>query len=168
MTKQEASETHETVATARQEMYEALKLFHTHVQQTTALLLGVLTAVFIVFGISASREAGVSQNVSHLARLGGVILILLFPIAAISCSIIGRYYRLYVSALLFAGVLERQSGSVGHAWLQDIPSDPTGYEPWIRRRTYGWGHSWILYSSILLLIGIVGLLGGIDMLAINP
>jgi hypothetical protein len=142
-------------------MYEALKLFHTHVQQTTALLLGVMTAVFIVFGFTGSDNGAAPDLAARFVSLGGVILLLVFPVALISCSIIGRYYRLYVSALYYAGRLEHAAAPlIKHPWFVPVPDDPALQDVWIRNRTYGWGHSWFMYSLILGLIGIVGLIGG--------
>lgn len=140
-------------------MYDALRLFHTHVQQTAALMLGVITTVFAVFGFALQRTDGHQSQSIHVINLGAIILLLMAPVAALSVNIIGRYYYLYVSALYFAAVTARNTTDPEHPWLAEVPLDAHERDAWIRRRTFGRGHSLFLYSLLLWLLGGVGLIG---------
>lgn len=151
----------EAASEARQEMYDALRLFHTHVQQTTALLLGIITTVFVVFGFALDRNKENQALSVEVVHLGGAILVLIAPLALLSVSIIGRYYLLYVSSLYFAATISRLAQLPAHPWFDDVPEEPSKKDPWIRSRTFGRGHSLFLYSLMLWLLGASGLISGI-------
>lgn len=159
------------LSSTRQEMYNALNLFYTHVQHTISLMFTILTVVFAVFGI-VLREAGSSPQLLLILRsVGGLILSLLFPLGIVSILIIARYYKLYVAALIYAAELHKSVALNSHAWFEHIEKDLKSLgddarkEDLIRKRTYGWPHSWILYSILIAILSVVGLIGGIILLS---
>ena len=159
------------LSSARNEMYSALSLFHNHVKYTISLMFALLTAVFAIFGIALKEVGANPQLINQFKFIGGLILSLLFPLGIVSIIIIARYYKLYVAALVYAAELHESVGLEKHLWFQEILSEIKSQrndvqkENLIKRRTYGWPHSWILYSSLIGLISLVGLIAGITLLS---
>jgi hypothetical protein len=164
------------MSASREEMYRALELFHTHVKHTLSLMFTLLTAVFAVLGFvlqEAQQEIN-SELVGLFKLAGGFVLILVFPLGLVSIFIIGRYYKLYVAALLYATELHEEEGLASHQWFRDSAQyrstiadasrAAVSNSELIRRRTYGWPHSWILYSLLIGLIALTALAVGITML----
>ena len=151
---------------SRQEMYNALSLFHTHVKHTVSLMLTIMTAVFAVLGFSLKETSASPVLLSTFRIIGGILLISLFPLGLISILIIARYYKLYVAALLYASELHESVDLCTHAWFEhlkkDLKSVPEngGKEALLKKRTYGWPHSWILYSILIVVLSLLSLLGG--------
>lgn len=156
----------------RQEMYQALSLFHSHVVYTLSVMFTLLTAVLAIFGFSgnALQNFGATQGI--VKWIGGVILVLIFPLGAVSIIIIGRYYKLYVAALIFSAEAHESEGIANHAWFEDLDKyrkslgENHSKAQLVRSRTYAWPHSWILYSILIGLISLAGLILGILLLAI--
>jgi len=160
------------LASTREEMFNALELFHNHVKYTVSLMFSLLTAVFATFGFSGSsnlQNMGISRELFQL--IASAILFLLFPLSIISILIIGRYYKLYVSALVFAAEAHKSVGlGDNHLWFREIYKHKQrlgkhfSEDKLIAQRTYGWLHSWILYSILIGIIGLVGIFTGIMIL----
>ena len=157
------------LTSSREEMYTALSLFYSHVKHSMSLMFAVITAVFAVLGVMGSGEANIIASTLPITTLAGAVLLVLFPVSIITSIIISRYYRLYVSALIFSAELHEEAGLGFHGWFEQINDyrNKEGSEPrksLIDRRTYGWRHSWFLYSVLLWITGIVGLTVGISLL----
>lgn len=138
-------------------MYSALDLFHTHVRHILSIMFALLTAVFAILGFTLQDVEGSEENLDSILKIGGaMVLILILPLGAVSILIIGRYYRLYVAALVYAANLHKAEGIDGHQWFREIEryrqrlGVGASDDDLIRRRTYGWPHSWILYSIVII------------------
>lgn len=159
------------LSSTRQEMYHALELFHNHVKYTISLMFTLLTAVFAIFSITGNRGVQtLGPNPQLFQVIAGIILVLLFPLGIISILIIGRYYKLYVGALVFATEAHESVGMV-HLWFRELTDSKEqlgknySEDKFVRQRTYGWPHSWILYSILIALISVLGLFVGILVLS---
>lgn len=160
----------EFLSASRKEMYDALSLFYTHVKHTISLMLSIMTAVFVIFGVALKDTASRAEIEPLFKLLGGVILSALFPLGIVSILIIGRYYKLYVAALMFAGELHTSVGLSSHAWFEHIREDAeslgqtAGKKEVLHKRTYGWPHSWILYSMLIAVLSLLNLIVGISII----
>ncbi len=150
---------------SRGEMYQALGLFRDHVKYTISLMMTLLTSVFAIFAFS--QKEGIKVLAGQAQRVGGGILILLLPVSILSAFIISRYYRLYVSALMFSARLHHQKNLADtHPWFAENPGgifskgdrnlvsekdvDPRRTMKW---RTYGPTHTLFFYILLMLTIG---------------
>lgn len=151
----------------RKEMYDALSLFYTHVKHTVSLMLTLMTAVFAIFGVALGQTNPKPEILYIFKTIGGVILLALFPLGIVSILIIARYYKLYVAALIYSADLHASIGLDSHSWFQQIKEDleslPRGAteKDLLYKRTYGWPHSWILYSSLIIILSILSFISGI-------
>jgi len=159
------------LSSARQETYDALALFHTHVKHTVSLLFTLLTAVFAMFGIAPRETEASPASPHHMFKLARtLILSLLFPLRIASILIAARYCKRYVAALIYAAELHESMGLDSHTWFEHLEDDmrPLGddarKEDRIEKRTYAWPHSWILYSILVAVLSIAGLIFGISTL----
>ena len=94
----------------------------------------------------------------------------MLPLGILSILIIGQYYKLYVAALIYSAELHDSLGLGSHSWFEHIkeyqkslPGDASK-DNLLNRRTYGWPHSWILYSILIAILGLLSLIGGIYIL----
>ena len=155
------------LSSSRKEMYDALALFYTHVKHTISLMLTLMTAVFAIFGLALKEGNANPALLLIFKTVGGLILIALFPLGIVSIFIIGRYYKLYVAALIYATELHKSVGLHNHKWFQhlaeDLQSLPEGCseEDLYRKRTYGWPHSWILYTLLISALSAISMFSGI-------
>jgi hypothetical protein len=148
---------------ARTEMYDSLRLFQEHVKHLLSLMFTVLTAVFAILGFIIKVEDPPVLDPAAVALLGGSILILMFFLGNISTIIISRYYRLYVSALVYAADLHEQMGLGSHVWFQDLTTKRSRSESlpdFVNKRAYGWPHSWILYAILIWALSNASLICG--------
>lgn len=151
---------------SRSDVFSALELFHAHVKYTISLMLSVVGGVFAILAFAQRPEAIPMQD--EVKILGQATLTLLPFLGFVSVFITARYYRLYVSAVVFCARLHRKAGVPEHPWLGHLsdkllalePDVPKARRTAMARRVFGPGHSWFLYSSIILLLGIAGLLLG--------
>ncbi len=159
------------LSSARQEMYDALKLFHDHVKYSLRMMLTVFTVVFAILGLVLRGSAPLSFDPKVILILGGLILVLTGPLGIISTYVISRYYELYVAALIYAAELHEAEGLGSHVWFQRIEDDreylrkklgrdDVPQDLLVKRRTRGWPHSWILYTLLIGLIAVVGVVAG--------
>src|SRR5215208_747199 len=175
------------LSSARKEMYDALRLFQDHVKHLLSLMFTVMAAVFAVLGLIIKEEAPELINPTIISVLGGLVLILLFPLGLFSTIIISRYYRLYVCALTYAADLHESVGQGNHPWFKEAikkrddlfkeaikerdnlePPDPDLFlGKFIDKRTYGWPHSWRLYAILIGLVASTSLVVGI-LILFNP
>lgn len=158
------------LTSVRQDMYNALSLFHDHVKHTLQLMFTLLTAVFAVLGIALSDKVPSANLIFSFKLVGGIILSLLFPLGIVSILIIGRYYKLYVAALFYAAEIHQRVELSSHSWflevldaMESVP-DHAQRKLLINKRTYGWPHSWILYTFLIGVISVAGLISGIIIL----
>ena len=148
---------------ARAEMYDALRLFQDHVKHLLSLMFTVLTAIFAILGFIIKGELPPGFDPTIVALLGGSILVLMFFLGNISTIIISRYYRLYVSALIFAADLHESMGLPSHRWFLDLTeerSSPDSPGRFVNNRAYGWPHSWRLYAILIWVLSNASLIGG--------
>ena len=149
---------------ARKEMYDALRLFQDHVKHLLSLMFTVLTAVFAILGFIIKGEMPIIIDRTVVALLGGAVLLLLFFLGNISTVIISRYYRLYVSALIYAADLHESIGVGSHRWFKDLATERSRSESpthFVKKRAYGWPHSWLLYAILIWVLSNVSLVGGV-------
>lgn len=180
---------------SREEMYGALDLFYKHVQHTISLMFALLAAVSVAVGLVLKNGSPVEELLRPLQLVGCTVLLLVVLFGIVSAFINGRYYRLYVSAMVFSALLHEECGSrVVHPWFADVlkirdeipPLDSEGPRPthaasgastakwddWqihemVRRRTYGWGHSWALYTLLIAFMVVAAILGGVGLFLLN-
>src|SRR6266851_4788646 len=159
------------LTSVRQDMYNALTLFHDHVKHTISLMFALLTAVFAILGFALSDRIPSANLIFSFKLVGGIILSLLFPLGVVSILIIGRYYKLYVAALFYAAEIHQSVGLGSHSWFVEVIDtmepvrDHAQRKVLINKRTYGWPHSWILYTILISVISIAGLLSGIILIS---
>jgi hypothetical protein len=117
-------------------------------------------AVFTILGFALQNLEGPGDNLDGILKIGGaLVLILILPLGIVSILIIARYYRLYAAALVYAANLHKAEGIDHHQWFREIEryrqrlGPGTADDDLIRRRTYGWPHSWILYSILIIMQG---------------
>ena len=160
------------LSSTRKEMYSALNLFHEHVRYTISLMFTLLTAVFAILGLGNNAALSMSVNNPYILKLtASVILFLLFPLGIIFIAIIGRYYRLYVAALVFAAEAHETMELDQHLWFEEIKlsrqklGNQYTKNKLISSRVYQFPNGWILYSMLIGTISIAGLFLGVTILS---
>jgi hypothetical protein len=147
------------LSSTRREMYDSLALFHTHVKGVVSFMLGLVTAVLGIVSLVVSRNP--SPMMSVVGNAAPVILVLLLPFSIVSVLVIGRYYKLYVAALVYAARLHEEEGLGDHFWFVEVNElrqrlgSGTTDDKVVRVRTRGWPHSLALYSTLILVLGVV-------------
>lgn len=155
------------LSSVRKEMYDALSLYHDHVKHSLSLMFAVLTAVFAILGFFMKGDAPAAPSPAIMRVFAGSVLVSLFPMGVISTIIISRYYKLYVAALVYAAELHEAVGLGSHAWFEQIREyrsklgETSSRGDLIRKRTYGWPHSWLLYAILIWFIAVIGLFVGL-------
>ena len=158
------------LSSARQEMYNALALFHAHVRHTLSLMFAIMAIIFGISGLGPGLTGAEQQMLGEFRLIGGIVLSLLLPLGIVSIFIIARYYKLYVAALVYAAELHESVSLASHVWFEDIRnklkslSDDEAKQKLVRERTYGWPHSWILYSLLIAILSTASLVSGIIIL----
>jgi hypothetical protein len=148
---------------ARTEMYTSLSLFQDHVKHLLSLMFTVLTATLAILGFIIEGKLPSAFDPTVVVLLGGSILLLMFLLGNISTIIISRYYRLYVSTLLYAADLHESRGLGSHVWFQDLTKERSESESpgdCVKKRAYGWPHSWRLYAILIWILSNVSLISG--------
>lgn len=99
---------------SRKEMHDALRLYHAHVKYVIYIMISVPTAILIIMQFSSN---GSPDPPFYIIAAG--LLFLVLPIGLISIRIIDMYYRVYVSALVFATRLHMAGDyRENHPWLE--------------------------------------------------
>jgi hypothetical protein len=156
------------LSSTRSEMYFCLELFHAHVKSVVRLMLSLIAAVTAILslGLNGSIKTKTPLHLSLVTTGGGLVLCLMLPFGIISTVILSRYYRLYVSALVYSADLHQAEGIGDHQWFRDIQMYRLRFggndnSSLIRSRTHRWPHTWFLYSILILTISSVSFLFGI-------
>lgn len=167
------------LSASRQEMYDALTLFYSHVKHTLSLLITIITAVFAILAFALKENIAKSNPdiLPILSQMGGSILFIVFIISLISIAVIWRYYRLYVAALIFSSKQHIKAKMPEHIWFIEVEklekeisskypklSEEQVLKKLVNNRAITFPHSFILYAVILLIIGLVGLYSGIKLI----
>jgi hypothetical protein len=169
------------LSTSRQEMYNALTLFYSHVKHTLSLLITIITAVFAILAFVLKEKIN-SLNpelMPVIQQMGGSILFIVFVLSLISIVVIWRYYKLYVAALVFSSKQHIKANMSEHIWFIEViekEKELTNKYPILTEeqilkklvfnRSISFPHSFILYAFILLIIGLVGLFSGYKLINI--
>jgi len=154
----------------RQEMYRALELFHNHVKYTLSMIFSLITAVLLIFKLGTENIEMFSMHTEITQTIAATLLCFVFPLGIISAIIIGRYYKLYVAALVYAAKAHQNSGIENFAWFTDITTyestqeDKLSEKKLINRRAYTWPHSWSLYALLIVSISTTSLILGISII----
>jgi hypothetical protein len=143
----------------RKEMYDALALYHAHVRGVISLLLGLVTIVFALSGFLLKESAPSSDVITIVKASAPTILVAVLPVSLICIVLLGRYYKLYVAALVYAAKLHHAEGIGDHLWFSEVERGRQKFgqnsdRKYIWKRTYGWPHTWLLYSILILIIGL--------------
>jgi hypothetical protein len=159
---------HNFINESRKEMYEALSLFHNHVKYVIYILVSMLGAIWIITQLWPSQESNIV-----LYKIGGIILIFVPIVGAISVFVIYRYYQVYVSALVFATKVHIAVGYKNiHPWLERIINQAKEWPEvknsldFIKKRAKSLTDTFVLYSIIIVLLSAAGLIFGIILLLI--
>jgi len=158
---------------SRQEMYEALKLFHNHVKYIIYILVSIIAAPLLIMRIIPSLN-----DIHFFYIVVGLILALLPPILGIlSIQIILKYYQVYISALVFMVRVHIGAGLThAHPWIErtiqqaiDVSNKVESSKEFLKYRAKSKKDTFFYYKWIIriisftsLLCGIVLLLRGID------
>ncbi len=170
----DASALSEYLNGCRQDVYSALSLYQVHVRAVITIMLTLLAALTAIFSL-AEGVFGLSSAV--LVRtaevVGAGVLIAVFFVACISHCILGRYYEVYVSALLQATQTHYWAKVAGFWWfervIEDLRKQPDiGKEKYINWRTRSWKDSNRLYLYVVWLMGIAALLGSVYLMIHRP
>lgn len=148
---------------SREEMYNALSLFHTHVRSVIYIMLSV-PAVIVIF----LRFWNTEDPNPLFYLLAGIFLVAMFFIGILAIFIINKYYKVYVSALIFTTRLHVAAGIWEiHTWLYRTVKQANNWDDvkdadkFLKKRTRSITDTFSMYASIIVVISLASLACGI-------
>ncbi len=147
----------------RQDMYTALSLYQVHVKFISTLVISLLTVIGAIFSILKLME--ISQPAMRMIEVGTSILLLVaFMIGLLSLIVVTRYYKVYVSALLFAAQMHYEARISGFFWFEKLiellkkkfleegsitKEEFIASRTWSRRDTHFW---YVIFITLLSIV----------------
>jgi len=166
---------------SRQDVYSALSLYQVPVKHAFTLMISVATLIGILFSVVG--RIGVDPNVIRTLEMGaGILLIVVGLIGFISAFVITQYYKVYVSALLYAAQIHYGVGMAGFHWFKRLMEllskkskkkrEKNGGEiskaEFIRARALSCKDSNLWFVVFLILLGILSIIFGSIILGCAP
>ena len=105
---------------SRRDAHNALSLYHNHVKYTMSLQFTVIAAAAATIALLARNPTPNSSYTLILPWVPPALLLLLIPVKTHSEYILLRYYKFYVSSLIFSAILHRKAGVGYHPWHAEI------------------------------------------------
>jgi hypothetical protein len=172
-------------------MLKALELFFSHTKYSLTLLTTILAASMTVAAYSFDKLQGAPDKLRAVMCVAAIFLLLMGPVSYITYRLIGRYYRLYVSCYVYAVRLHDKYSSVEHPWFIDMKDrlrvsdeqlvnldDPLIVSKFINDEvtnrtdgqsgawlTDGGRNSWYFYRWLIFMLGTLGTIAGVVILA---